>query len=87
MHTGYEILNVTCINLSLSKTLYSARELEVTLTELQYHTVIPMQKVQYERSDDMESFICSVQFLLNLHNQQLFWLYSGLMQNLCQSKY
>lgn len=78
---------MTCINLSLSKTLYSARELEVTLTELQYHTVIPMQKVQYERSDEMESFICSVQFSLDVHNQQLFWLNTGLMQYLSQSKY
>lgn len=62
--------------------LYSVRKLEATLTELQYHTVIVMQKVQYRRSVEVESsvifvlterattFFIIIQALVRLHTPQ-----------------
>jgi len=62
-----DIINVTCGNSMLSK---SVRKIEVTLTELKYHMVIVMQRVQHEKSVEVKSLFVNP----FLQNQQLFSL-------------
>lgn len=63
-----EVTIVTCRNSRLSETLHSVRKLEVTLTELQYHTVFVMQEVQYERSVEVDFSVIFVLHSYRINN-------------------